>query len=340
MIRGFLKLSWVFLLAGLLVASCQKNDETPYVVVYTAHDQIYSEPVFQKFTKETGIEVRAVYDTEAVKTAGLVSRLIAEADAPRCDVFWNNEIARTIILKRKGLLQPYVSPQSEQIPPVFRDPEGFWTGFAGRGRVLIYNTDLVKDPDTIPKSLWALTRPEWRGKAAIAKPLFGTTATHAAHLFHKWGDEETRRYFKALKENEVLIAAGNATVRDMVARGRLPLGLTDTDDVNGALEDGLPVGIIYPDSDTDKTLVIPNTLCLMKGAPRPEQGRKLIDYLLTRETEEYLNRERAAQIPLRRDAVSQNRVPALRDLPVEDTDWEKVADEMESTAAFIQNEFL
>ena len=60
------------------------------------------------FTQETGIAVKAVYDSEAQKTTGLVTRIIAERGRPRADVFWNNEVAQTIVLKDKGALEAYV----------------------------------------------------------------------------------------------------------------------------------------------------------------------------------------------------------------------------------------
>ena len=59
------------------------------VVIYTSVDQVFSEPILNGFEKAKGIKVKAVYDVEASKTAGLVNRLIAEKDRPKCDVFWN-----------------------------------------------------------------------------------------------------------------------------------------------------------------------------------------------------------------------------------------------------------
>ena len=72
-------------------------------------------------------------------------RIIAEADRPRCDVFWNNEIAHTVSLAGDGLLASYASPSAEGIPAEFRDPQDRWTGFAARARVFIVNTELA-DP--------------------------------------------------------------------------------------------------------------------------------------------------------------------------------------------------
>src|SRR5262245_32124089 len=65
------------------------------VVAYVAQDQVYAEPIFKEVEKQTGIQVRAVYDSEAVKTVGLANRLLAEKNHPQCDVFWGNEEMRT-----------------------------------------------------------------------------------------------------------------------------------------------------------------------------------------------------------------------------------------------------
>src|SRR5262245_26984101 len=65
------------------------------VIAYCAQDQVYAESIFHDFEKQTGIKVRAVYDSEAVKTVGLANRLMAERSHPRCDVFWGNEEMRT-----------------------------------------------------------------------------------------------------------------------------------------------------------------------------------------------------------------------------------------------------
>lgn len=127
----------VLLCLGLvLICGCCKGKadgkQHQEVVVYTSMDMVYRQPVFNAFEKETGIKVLAVYDSEATKTIGLVNRLIAEEDNPRADVFWNAETGKTITLKKKGVLAKYVSPSASDIPGEFKDPEGYWAGFAAR----------------------------------------------------------------------------------------------------------------------------------------------------------------------------------------------------------------
>lgn len=215
------------------------------VVVYTALDRIYSEQVLREFEKSTGIKVKGAYDTEATKTTGLVTRLIAEKNNPQADVFWTNEVVSAIVLKNKGVLAPYISPNAKDIPPEYKDPEGYWTGFGARARIIIYNSQLVR-PEEVPESIFELTNPKWKGQVGVAKPLFGTTASHFSALYVVLGREKATEFFRALKKNEVRIVDGNAVVKDMVAMGKLKLGLTDTDDALVAVRQKKSVGIISP----------------------------------------------------------------------------------------------
>jgi len=330
------------MIAAALMLACLAGcggEEKPVVVVYTALDEMFSRPILARFEEQTGIEVQPVYDTEASKTTGLVMRIINEAGRPRADVFWNNEIAQTIVLKQKELLEPYASPAAEAIPGPYKDPEHYWTGFAARGRVIIYNTDLVDEP---PASILDYLDPKWKGRAAIAKPLFGTTATHAAALFALWGEDKAQTFFRDLLANDVAVLAGNATVRDMVASGAYAWGLTDTDDANGAVEDGLPARWQFPDQEQDGlgTLVIPNTVAVVKNAPHPEAARKLVDYLLEPDVERALAEMRGMQIPLNPAVDAPQNVPRMSEIRTMAVDFNVVAAQMESAAAFIRREFL
>src|SRR5215470_18747942 len=129
------------LIMATAAAACQRS--TPEVIVYTSEDQVFSEPVLQAFEKASGIRVRAVYDTEETKSTGVALRIVAERDHPQADVFWANEPLRPVMLQQQQLLDPYRSPNTDEIPARYRNAEGYWTGFAARARVIIYNTNLV-----------------------------------------------------------------------------------------------------------------------------------------------------------------------------------------------------
>jgi len=135
------------------------------LVVYSALDREFAEPVLKDLARQAGLSVRSKFDVESTKTVGLTNTLIAEAVQPRCDLFWNNEILNTIRLKERGLLQPYRPRHADDVPGAFKDPDGNWYGFAARARILVVNTRSVPDADR-PKGLADLVNPAGRVRSA------------------------------------------------------------------------------------------------------------------------------------------------------------------------------
>ena len=266
----------------LLLSSCKDKGEAKReaaeVVVYTSVDQLYAREIFDLFTQKTGIQVKAAFDTEATKTTGLFNRLMAEKDHPRADVFWNGEICRTLQLIDAGLGEDISDLVPASLPQRWVGDSGYWAAFSLRSRVIVYNTDLIKSPAGAPQTLAGLTSPEWKGKVAMANPQFGTTATHMAALYAFQGAEKTEQWINALKANDVRLVEGNGPVVDVVARGELPVGLTDTDDVFSGMEEGKPINFILPDQAGMGAFVIPNSVIRIKGGPNAEAARTFIPF--------------------------------------------------------------
>ncbi len=281
------------------------------VIVYCAQDQTYAEPILRQFEEETGIRVRSVYDSEAVKTVGLANRLLAERDHPQCDLFWGNEEMRTRQLATLN---------------VWRKTNG-WSAFGARARCLVVNTNLVT-PASIPRSLLDLTNARWQGKVAMAFPQFGTTATHFHVLRQYWGEDLWQQWCRGLVHNDAKVVDGNSTVVKLVGREEAWIGLTDTDDVAAGQREGLPVE--RGPSLTGTSLFIPNTVAIVRGAPHPESAQKLAEYLQRPETVRSL---------LEAGAIQYAEVPTL-DHPVLEPDWNRLLQDMESTSDSLNQIFL
>lgn len=324
------------LLAGLFffVSGCAQQNA---VTIYTSVDQDYAQPIIQEFQdRNPEIVVNAVYDSELTKTTGLYTRLRNESRNPQADVFWNSEILRTIQLKQQGLLEPYFSPSAENIPDSFKDPEGYWTGFSARARVMIVNNDRFpparETQVAVPDSIERLYNSDSSIKTGIARPEFGTTATHMAVLATQVEPSTILARLRfAINNRNLSVLPGNSMVRDQVAAGQLWWGLTDTDDAFAAMDEGKPVRIHYLNQDGDGTLLIPNTVALMKGSPNPANGKLLIDFLLSEEIEEMLSETRARQIPVRDTVPRPEGVPNLATIKVMEADFEQAAEELEAT---------
>src|SRR5215207_617044 len=122
----------------------------------------------------------------------------------------------------------------------------------------------------------------------------------------------------------------------MVARGEVKMGLTDTDDVNVALEDKQPVAMVFPDRDGIGVPVMPNMVSLIAGAPHPDAGRKLIDYLLSPEVERALAQSEAVQIPLHEGVEGPKNIPPRSSFKPMTLDYSKAADRVEDVTKRLQ----
>ena len=228
------------------------------VVIYAAQDQVYAEPILKDFEKLTGIRVRAIYDSEAVKTVGLANRLLAEQGRPQCDVFWGNEELRTRQLAARGIFLP----------------TNGWAAFGFRSRriaMAAVATNLLP-----PQSLLELTNKVYRGRVALAYPLFGTTATHLLALRQHWGESNWIAWCRALAANKPFIVDGNSMSAKFAARGEALFALTDSDDIAAEIREGARLTALPLSAES---LLIPNTIAIIRNCPHPESAQRLSEFL-------------------------------------------------------------
>jgi len=338
--RKFLLISQLILFSLLVMAcisltcgGCIRKSANE-VVVYAALDREFSQPILNDLEQELGIRILAKYDQESNKTVGLVNELIQNQNRPRCDIFWNNEIMHTLRLQQLGLLDVYLSPMAKDFPDDFVSADHLWHGFAARARVLIINTKLIPDPKDYPQSIFDLVDPRWQGKCAMARPLFGTTATHAAVLYDSLGSEQAEQLMIQIAQNAG-IEGGNKTVATKVASGVYAWGITDTDDAIIELENARPVAIVFPDQGGEGigTLFIPNALGIIKNGPNPDNARQLVDRLLMPDVEERLARGPSAQIPLNPAVSFRSRViPEDQTIKMMEANFQRAAEQWESVS--------
>lgn len=293
----------LFAVTSTLLVGCQRETQPPQVVVYTSVDQRFAEQLLARFTEQTGTRVISAFDSEAGKTTGFLHRLRREHQRPRCDVWLSSEVFGTIELARQDVFAPYESPAAADIPVAWKDALHRWTGLAARGRVIAYRTDRI-DASKLPQLWRECARSEYAAHTAFANPLFGTTRGHVAAMFAYWGETDARRFLQELRENSATMADGNAHAVRLVAAGAADLCWTDTDDVWSGQARGEPLALTYPKLSSDEPPVwIPCSVALVANGPNPEQGRRLVDFLVSETAERALAESDSRNVPVR---------PALR----------------------------
>lgn len=275
------------------------------VMIYSSIDGDYLRALMKEYETQTGVKVRVFTDPEGTKTAGLAEKILAEKDNPKADVYWGNEIFHTINLTRQGVLTPYQSPAAAGIPDRWREKDWNWTAIGLRVRVLVVS-GRPGDAGLVSKvsGLQDLTNPALKGKIGISNPAFGTVAGHFASIYTVLGEEKYAEFVRGLKANEAKVLGGNAAVVAQVAAGTIIAGPTDNDDVGNAKHEGMQVEMVLPDQGENAigTLLIPTTIGLVNGAPRAEEGKKLIDWLLRPEVEKRLIDGRFLAYSVRQEA--------------------------------------
>src|SRR3989442_513272 len=207
---------------------------------------------------------------------------------------------------------------------LFRETNG-WVAFGYRSRRIVINTNRLS-LSSAPHSLLELTNGTWRGKVALAYPQFGTTAAHFHALRQHWGDALWQAWCRALAANKPFLVDGNSVVVKFVARGEAWIGLSDSDDIADGQREGLPIAAL---PISEETLLIPNTVGVIRNAPHPGSAEKLFQFLQRREVAEKLVAANALE-----SATSATETSNLR------PDWDFLLRDLETTTKQLNEVFL
>lgn len=279
------------------------------VIIYAAQDQVYAEPILKDFEQQTGIKVRALFDSEATKTVAIANRLLAERGHPQCDVYWGNEELRTRQLAAQN---------------VFRQTNG-WAAFGYRSRRIAMSA--ATNVTLMPKSLLDLTNAAFRGQVALAYPLFGSTATHLLALRQHWGAAGFENWCRVLAANKPFIVDGNSVSARMAGKGQVAVALTDSDDIAAEVREG---GKLRPLPLDAESLLLPNTVAMIRGAPNPAAAQRLFEHLQSRAVTEKLVQAGALE------GASAAEVPVATLKP----DWDALLRNLEFATRELQGVFL
>jgi iron(III) transport system substrate-binding protein len=271
------------------------------VVLYTAHKTSLVQSLAPVFERETGIKTEVIQ----LGSGEVFRRVRAEARAPKADVVWS--VSGSLLTENADLLEPYKSKEAANIDPRFVKGEA-WTPYTAVIYVLMQNTRMIKDAET-PKTLADLADPKWKGKIASARAdNSGSAFQQMMTVLSASGADGWQKYGEIAK-NFVLTDSSGSVPR-YVADGETPLGLTLEDNALEYKVGGAPVKLAYL---ADGTTAAPDGVALVKGAPNAENGKKFIDWALSKKTQELLVKE-AGRRSVRPDVAGPGDVTPLGDL--------------------------
>ena len=308
------------------------------VTVYSAdglHDGATSwyQSQFAAFTKETGIKVQYV----EAGSGAVVERVSKEKTNPQADVLVT---LPPFIMKAAsdGLLQPYTPAGADQIDASGKDVAGLYVALCNNYMNFIYNASALKQ---VPQTFADLLDPKFKGKIQYSTPgQAGDGTAVMVEVFHAYGSKEKGfEYLKALQANNVGPSASTGKLTALVNKGELFVANGDLQMNVDQIRTNPNVKVFWPAGPDGKrsTFALPYYVGLVKGAPNATAGKKLIDFMLTKEAQSSLP-AMAYGIPVRKDVSatdsnSKMLKDMLKDMIVWAPDWNQVFKDLQGDVA-------
>jgi len=268
--------------SGLAAAAAQdlaKAKQEGRMVFYTSWGPGDADYVVKAFEKKY-----APLKVETVRASSerTLTRLLNEQ---RANTFLGDVVAvsglQSGILKNKGALDRYQSPEAANFPVDWRDPDGYGTGLHQTIYVIGYNSRLVA-PETAPKSYEDLLQPRWRGQLGWDSEeyyLFGA-------LLKARGREKGLDYWRRLAAQQINFRKGYTLISELVSAGEFPVAVSLYQHrVDEYAEKGAPLQWVASNPLVGGD---PNKISLLKHAPRPNAAKLFIDFMLSAEGQQLL----------------------------------------------------
>lgn len=269
--------------AATLIALPVTADE---VNVYSHRQPELVQPLFDAFTKETGIDVNVAFVDK-----GMVERLQAEGDRSPADLVMTVDIARLAQIVDAGVTQPVQSDiLTANIPAEFRDPANQWFGLTTRARVIYASKERVKDGEVTTYE--DLTNSKWKGRICTRPGTHDyNLGLMAAMIFHH-DEAYAKTWAEGVKANLAHKPEGNdrAQVKSIWA-GECDIALGNTYYMGEMLADpeqaewANSVRIIYPTFEGGGTHVNVSGVAMTKAAPNHDAALRLMEFLSSDEAQ-------------------------------------------------------
>jgi putative spermidine/putrescine transport system substrate-binding protein len=212
-----------------------------------------------------------------------LAQLVAEKASPVADVAYYG-VTFGIQAKKDGVVQAYKPKHFDEIPAGLKDPEGYWFTIHSGTLGFMVNVDALRGKP-VPKSWKDLTKPEYKGMIGYLDPAsafvgyVGAVAVNQAMGGTLDNFDHAIAWFKELKKNEPIVPKQTSYAR--VLSGEIPILLDyDFNAYRAKYKDKANVQFVIP---AEGTVIVPYVMSLVKGDPHPENGKKVLDFVMSDE---------------------------------------------------------
>ena len=280
---------------SLAAGAATAPTQTASLTIYSGREERLVKPIMDRFTRETGIELKVRY----ASSTSLATALVEEGRNSPADVYWSQEPGTLGLVAARGLLARLPQATVGKVSTRFSTRSRRWVGTSGRSRVLVYNTNELQQSE-LPASVWGLTAARWKGKIGIAP----TNASFQAFLgatIHLYGEVRVRTWLRGLEENDVRFYPNNTTVVQAVGRGDIEVGLVNHYYLYNLLAEtpNLPVRNHWFRDGDPGNLVLAAGAGIVSSTTKSPTAQRFVDFLLSKWAQRFIARgPGAAEYPL------------------------------------------
>jgi iron(III) transport system substrate-binding protein len=269
------------LLAALALFSIAQPALAEGLVVYSARNEQLIKPLFDAYTRETGVQVRFITDKEGP----LMARLQAEGKNTPADILLTVDAGNLWQASEKGLLRPILSKVLEaNVPSHLRDPDNEWFGLSVRARTLVYNTGKLKPADL--STYEDLASPKWKGRLCLRTSKKVYNQSLVAMMITEYGEDRTEDIVRGWVANLATSPFPDDTkAMEAVAAGQCDVTLVNTYYFGRLMEKSpkLPLAIFWPNQNLkNKAAGVHVNISgagVTRHAKNPGEAQKLIEWL-------------------------------------------------------------
>jgi iron(III) transport system substrate-binding protein len=278
------------------------------LTIYSGRDERFVQPVFDKFTELTGIELRVRYGD----SAQLAATLLEEGGNSPADVFFSQDACALGAVASRGRLAVLPEGTLRRVPRRFRAPGKRWVGITGRARVVAYNTDTLSGR-ALPRTIWGYTQPRWRGLVGVP-PTNASFQAFVSAMRIRVGDDRTRDWLLALKANGVRFYTSNSRVVSAVASREIQVGFVNHYYVyqHRELRPNDPVANHFLGKNDPGALINVAGAGIVTGSSKRRPAVRLLNFLLSRGMQRFFSASPGrAEYPLVPGIRPRRGLPAL-----------------------------
>lgn len=290
------------------------------LTVYSGRSEELVQPLIDRFSEETGIDVTVRY----AGSADLAATILEEGENSPADVFFAQDPASLGSVALTGLFIPLPDDVVATVPDRFSDPDGAWVGISGRARVVVHDAARVP-ADTLPATEDGFADPSWSGGVAIA-PTNGSFLAFVAAKILIDGEDATRTWLGAMADNDAPTYPSNSSIVAAVIDGQVPSGLVNHYYLLRALAedpDGAAANYFFT-MPTAGSLVMPAGVGIMATTDSADAADTFVRFLVGDVAQQYFSEE-TFEYPLVPGIEADPRLPAIETIPTPEIDLSLLA---------------